>query len=101
MYYIRWRAGRAQAGDERLVEQQLHDRPGERCAEGEPDAKEGDGELGEEDDDDDDDDDDNKTLIFRGRAGSQQYKRVAAATMGGRRLARASWGDFSGNWKII
>ena len=64
MYYIRWRAGRAQAGDERLVEQQLHDRPGERCAEGEPDAKEGDGELGEGDDDDDDDD--NKTLIFRG-----------------------------------
>ena len=61
MYYIRWRAGRAQAGDERLVEQQLHDRPGERGAEGERGAKEGAGELGEEDDDDDDDD---NTLIF-------------------------------------
>ena len=64
MCYIRWRAGRAQAGDERLVEQQLHDRPGERCAEGEPDAKEGAGKLGEEDGDDDDDD--NEILIFRG-----------------------------------
>ena len=95
MASLRWRAGRAQAGDERLVEQQLHDRPGERGAEGEPDAKEGAGKLGEEDGDDDDDDD-NKTLIFRGRVGSQQYKRVAAATVEGRRLARASWGDFSG-----
>ena len=72
MYYIRWRAGRAQAGDERLVEQQLHDRPGERDADREHGAKEGAGELGEEDDDDDDDDgdddddNDNKTLIFRG-----------------------------------
>ena len=90
MYYIRWRAGRAQAGDERLVEQQLHDRPGERDADGKPGAKEGGGELGEEDGDDDDDDDyDNKTLIFRGRAGSQQDKRVAAPTVGGRRLAPA------------
>ena len=46
MYYIRWRAGRAQAGDERLVEQQLHDRPGERGGEGEHGAKEGAGEPG-------------------------------------------------------